>query len=84
MTNYREVFRLGSLGINKVNIVANSLYSKNTVETVLKKVKENNLNYPLPNGLSDKQLYDTFYYIRLPIFTLCGSHAHFNRKLCTI
>ena len=55
MTNYREILRLNSLGINKVNIVASCSCSRNTVATVLQKAKENNLNYPLPNELSDKQ-----------------------------
>lgn len=56
MTNYREILRLDSLGINKVNIAASCSCSRNTVSTVLQKAKENNLNYPLPNDLSDKQL----------------------------
>ena len=56
MTNYREILRLDSLGINKVNIAASCSCSRNTVATVLQKAEENNLNYPLPNDLSDKQL----------------------------
>ena len=56
MTNYREILRLDSLGINKVNIAANCSCSINTVSTVLQKAKDNNLNYPLPTELSDKQL----------------------------
>jgi transposase len=56
MTNYREILRLNSLGINKVNIAASCLCSRNTVSNVLQKAKENNLIYPLPNDLSDKQL----------------------------
>lgn len=56
MTNYREILRLDSLGINKVNIAASCSCSRNTVANVLQKAKENNLNYPLPEELSDKQL----------------------------
>lgn len=61
MTDYREILRLNSLGINKVNIAASCLCSRNTVAAVLQKAKENNLDYPLPNDLSDKQLSEALF-----------------------
>lgn len=56
MTNYREILRLHSLGINKVDIAASCSCSRNTVASVLKKAGENKLSYPLPDDMSDKQL----------------------------
>jgi transposase len=56
MTNYREILRLHSLGINKVDIAVSCSCSRNTVASVLQKAKEVGLNYPLPEDMSDKIL----------------------------
>ncbi len=56
MTNYREILRLYSLGINKTDIAASCSCSRNTVASVLQKAKLFGLNYPLPEEMSNKQL----------------------------
>ena len=61
MTNYREILRLDSLEINKVNIAASCSCSRNTVASVLQRAKESRLSYPLPDEMSDKQLADTLF-----------------------
>jgi transposase len=61
MTNYREILRLHSLGINKVDIAASCSCSRNTVASVLKRAKEVSLSYPLPDDMSDKQIEDKLF-----------------------
>lgn len=56
MTNYREILRLFALGINKVNIADSCECSRNTVADVLRRAAELGLSYPLPDGMSDKEL----------------------------
>lgn len=61
MTNYREILRLHSLGINKADIAASCSCSRNTVASVLQKAKEVGLSYPLADDMSDKQLADKLF-----------------------
>ena len=61
MTNYREILRLHSLGINKMDIAASCSCSRNTVASVLQKAKEFRLSFPLPDDISDKQLSDKLF-----------------------
>ena len=56
MTDYREILRLDSLGINKTDISTSCCCARNTVASVLKKAKETGITYPLPDDMSDKQL----------------------------
>lgn len=56
MTNYREILRLDSLGLNKTQIAEGCGCSRTTVIQTLRLAKENQLQYPLPDSMSDKQL----------------------------
>ena len=56
MTNYREILRLHSLGLNKTEIAASMGYSRNTAANVIRRAEACRLSYPLPAELSDKQL----------------------------
>ena len=56
MTNYREILRLDSLGLNKTQIAEACGCSRTTVIQTLRLAKKNQLQYPLPERLSDKQL----------------------------
>ncbi|MBQ9662371.1 MAG: hypothetical protein IJV40_04370 [Oscillospiraceae bacterium] len=61
MTNYREILRMNSLGFNKTEIAQSLHCSRTTVRAVIRLAEEQNLQYPLPEGMSDKDLYDTLY-----------------------
>ena len=61
MTNYREMLRQYSLGLNKSQIAAACGYSRNTVAHAISLAEENGLSYPLPEGMSDKQLAEILY-----------------------
>ena len=56
MTNYREILRLSSLGLNKAQIAGACGCSRTTVIKVLNIAAAQGLSYPLPDGMSDKQL----------------------------
>lgn len=49
MTDYCEILRLKSLGFSERNIALSCPCSRNTVSKVLKKAKELNISWPLPN-----------------------------------
>ena len=55
MTNYREILRLHSLGLNKTEIAASMGCSRNTAANVIRRAEACGLSYPLPAELSDKQ-----------------------------
>lgn len=61
MTNYREILRQYSLGLNKSQIAAACGYSRNTVAQAISLAEENGLSYPLPEGMSDNQLAEILY-----------------------
>lgn len=61
MTNYREILRLQSLGLNKTEIAASLHCARNTVTTTLQKAEAKGLKWPLPEGMSDKQLADLLF-----------------------
>ena len=61
MTNYREILRLSSLGLNKAQIAVACGCSRTTVIKVLNIAAERGLSYPLPDGMSDKQLAATLF-----------------------
>ena len=50
MTNYREILRLHSLGLNKTEIASSCRCARNTVAANC------GLQWPLPEEMSDKQL----------------------------
>ena len=56
MTNYREILRLSSLGLNKTQIAQSLGCSRTTVIRVLSIAEEKGICYPLPEGLSDRRL----------------------------
>ena len=55
-TNYREILRLESLGLNKSDIASAAQCARNTVSTTLARAKTCGLQWPLPEGMSDKDL----------------------------
>ena len=61
MTNYREILRLSSLGLNKAQIAGACGCSRTTVIKVLNIAATQGLSYPLPEGMSDKQLADALF-----------------------
>ena len=61
MTNYREILRLDGLGLNKSQIAEACGYSRTTVIQVLRQAEANNLRYPLPESMSDKELSEILY-----------------------
>lgn len=56
MTNYREILRLDSIGLNKTEIAASCSCFRNTVASTLKRAAECGLSWPLPADMSDQQL----------------------------
>ncbi len=61
MTNYREVLRLNSLGLNKTEIAQSCGYSRNTVTAILQRAESCGLKWPLPDSFSDKHLAEMIY-----------------------
>lgn len=61
MTNYREILRLNSLGINKTDIAASCECSRNTVASALQRAKACGLKWPLPDNMSNKDLAEKLY-----------------------
>ena len=56
MTNYREILRLQSLGLNKSQIAQSVCCSRTTAIQVLNVAVEKGIRYPLPEDLSDRKL----------------------------
>ena len=56
MTNYREILRLHSLGLNKTEIAASLHCARNTVAETLQRASNCGLQWPLPDEMSDRQL----------------------------
>ncbi|MBR1483047.1 MAG: hypothetical protein IJ598_08800 [Ruminococcus sp.] len=56
MTNYREILRLSSLGLNKTQIAQSIGCSRTTVIQVLNIAEEKRISYPLPSDVSDRKL----------------------------
>lgn len=61
MTNYREIMRLHSLGLNKTEIAARMCCSRNTAAGVIRRAETCGLSYPLPDEMSDKQLAEALF-----------------------
>jgi transposase len=61
MTNYREILRLDSLGLNKTQIAESLGCSRTTVIHVLRQAEASCISYPLPEGMSDKELSEKLY-----------------------
>lgn len=56
MTKYREILRLTSLGLPQRSIMASCNVAQKTVIKVQKRAKELNLEWPLDESLSDREL----------------------------
>ena len=56
MTNYREILRLHSLGLNKTESASSCQCARNTVAATLQRAANCGLQWPLPEEMSDKQL----------------------------
>ena len=56
MTNYREILRLHSLGLNKTEIASSCQCARNTVAATLQRAANCGLQWPLPEEMSDTQL----------------------------
>lgn len=56
MTNYREILRLHSLGLNKTEIASSCRCARNTVAATLQRAANCGLQWPLSEEISDKQL----------------------------
>ena len=56
MTNYSEILRLHSLGLNKTEIASSCQCARNTVAATLQRAANCGLQWPLPEEMSDKQL----------------------------
>ena len=56
MTNYREILRLHSLGLNKTKIASSCRYARNPVAATLQRAANCGLQWPLPEEMSGKQL----------------------------
>ena len=56
MTNYREILRLHSLGLNKTEIASSCRCARNTVAATLQQAANCGLQWPLPEEMSDMQL----------------------------
>ena len=61
MTNYREILRLDSLGLNKTQIAESVGCSRTTVIQVLRQAEANCISFPLPAEMSDKELAQRLY-----------------------
>ena len=55
-TNYREILRLKSLGLNKTDIARSAGCARNTVSATLERAAVCGVQWPLPDGMSDKDL----------------------------
>lgn len=61
MTNYREILRLGSLGIQKQDIAAACGCSRNTVTSVLKKAQEKGVFWEAVQDTTNPELSDKLF-----------------------
>jgi transposase len=61
MTNYREILRLKSLGLNHSQISSSMGISRQTAVTVLQRAAELDLTYQSVSGLSDQELSKMLY-----------------------
>ena len=81
MTNYREILRLHSLGLNKTEIAASMGCCRNTATSVIRRAEACCLSYPLPAELSDKQLAEMlFAAAAMPVYKM-PDYAYVHKEL---
>jgi orotate phosphoribosyltransferase-like protein len=61
MTNYREVLRLRSLGLNNSQITASMKISRQTVITALQRASAQGLDYESASTLTDYEIADLLF-----------------------
>ena len=61
MSNYREILRLGEMGLSRTSIGTALGYSRNTVAEVLRRAQIKGIELPLPDDLSDRELGDMLF-----------------------
>ena len=81
-TNYREILRLKSLGLNKTDIASAAQCARNTVSATLERAKACGLEWPLPEGMSDKELAEKLFPSAAgkPVFKM-PDYAHVHREM---
>lgn len=82
MTNYREILRLHSLGFNKTEIATSCKCARNTVAATLQRAANCGLKWPLPEGMSDKQLTERLFPASAskPVYKMPGTTPMFTRN----
>ena len=71
MTNYREILRLHSLGLNKTEIASSCQCARNTVAATLQHAANCGLQWPLSEEMSDKQLSERLFPTSRSLSTRC-------------
>lgn len=61
MTQYREILRLHSLGINQTGIASSCGCARATARKVLSRAKELDITWPLSSGITDAELEKRFF-----------------------
>ena len=82
MTNYREILRLHSLGLNKTEIASSCQCARNTVAATLQRAANCGLQWPLPEEMSDKQLSERLFPTSpsKPVYKM-PDYAYVNKEL---
>lgn len=66
MTNYREILRLKNLGISNTDIRLTLGCSRQTVVTTLQKADEHGLKWPLPEAMTNSEIFKLFFPCHVP------------------
>jgi biotin operon repressor len=61
MTDYREILRLGTLGLTRTSIGEALGYSRNTVAEVIRRATLQGVAEQIPEGMNDKELAELLY-----------------------
>jgi hypothetical protein len=61
VTNYHEIFRQASLGLSKTDIGRQLGCSRNTISVILSRAHKQNIVWPLPENLSDRNIEEALF-----------------------